>query len=130
MTAKPSRSLHLFLIVLTLAAVSSPGLAQASRYRVDVIVFMDHGGVGDEQPIPAQPINSSRAIDTDDNARLAAFGITALSASSFGLESEWIHLRNAVRFEPLIKLSWVQNAASSGTPLRISEGADKATSLL
>lgn len=123
MTATPRRFLRPFLIALALAAASLPGLAQASHYRVDVIVFVDNGGVGNEQPIPAQAVNTSRAISTDDASRLAASGITVLPASSFGLESEWAHLRNARRFRPVVKLSWVQNGASSGIPLRISAGA-------
>lgn len=126
MTTQPSRSLRPFLIALALIAVSLPGLAQASQYRVDVIVFMDNGGVGDERPIPAQAVNSSRAINTDAASRLAASGITVLPASSFGLESEWLHLRNTRRFRPVIKLSWVQNGTSSGIPLSISEGASVA----
>lgn len=124
MTAKPNRSLRTFLIMLALAAVSLPSLAHASHYRVDVIVFMDNGGVGDEQPIPAQQaVNASRAINTGDAARLAASGIRVLPTSSFGLQREWIALRNTRRFQPVIKLSWVQNGASSGTPLRVGEGA-------
>jgi len=122
MTVPQSRLFRLFALALTLAALTLPGLAQASRYRVDVIVFIDHGGVGDEQPVPARALNSSRVIDPGDASRLAASGINVLPPSSFGLQSEWQHLRNARRFQPVIKLSWVQNAASSGTPLRLSEG--------
>lgn len=122
MIVPQNRLFRLFALALTLAALTLPGLAQASRYRVDVIVFIDHGGVGDEQSVPARALNSSRVIDPGDASRLAASGINVLSPSSFGLQSEWQHLRNARRFKPVIKLSWVQNAASSGTPLRLSEG--------
>lgn len=123
MTASVTRSARLLLTVLTLTALALPGLAHASRYRVDAIVFMDNGGVGNEQPVPATPAgNASKAIDINDTARLAASGITVLPSSSFGLESEWQHLRNSGQFQPLIRLSWLQNGSSSGTPLQINEG--------
>lgn len=109
------------MLVLMLA-LCFPALAQADRYRVDVIVFLDHGSVGDEQPVALTAPQLSRGINPDDAGRLASAGIHVLPATDFGLQSEWQHLRNSRQFQPLIRLSWVQTAASSGTRLSLVGG--------
>lgn len=121
MTSRRRPTLRLFLTLLILACATLPGLAHASRYRVDVIVFMDNGGVGGEQPVAAVSV-ADNAISPDNTAALSAAGITLLPASNFGLVSQWQYLRDNRRFDPVVKLSWIQTRASSGTAIKISAG--------
>lgn len=121
-----SATLSLFVVCLIpLLTPMTVRAADAGRYRVDAIVFLDNGGVGDEQPLTAAP-SIATGIPYDDAGRLSAAGITRLSDASFGLDNEWRHLRNARRFRPLLRLVWVQTAAASGTPVAIDTAAGTA----
>ena len=123
MTTQPEHQCRPLALFMLIAAMILPGLAHASRYRVDAILFMESGGTGNEQPVPARSSSSDTpAIDINDTARLAAAGITMLPSSGFALQSQWQHLRHSGQFQPLMKLSWIQNSDSSGTALQIGEG--------
>jgi hypothetical protein len=111
-----------------IAVFSLPALAE--NWRVDLIVFVDlHAGF--EAGSAPQPPAAASAIDLQDSAALAAAGIRILPDAEFGLQEQWNRLRNARRFQPLIRLAWAQTdppaergpriALRHGEPLAISD---------
>jgi hypothetical protein len=94
-------------ILLTLSLLL-PLAAQAESYRVDLIVFVDKwGGAGELGRHPALP-DMSRALELGDSAGLSRAGISILPAEQFGLTPQWQKLQNSKRYQPVIRLSWVQ----------------------
>lgn len=104
-----------------LAALSPPALAET--YRVDLIVFLDKYASG-EAGHAALP-STEPSIALDDTAALTAVGITLLPDAQFGLQEQWNHLRNAARFQPLIRLAWTQKNPPSerGPALKLRQGS-------
>ena len=104
--------------------------AHAERYRVDLIVFADKTGVGDEAPRPAQPPDLTRSFEPTDSAKLRAAGIELLPDENFGLLNEWKKLSNSQRQQPLLRLAWVQKdpPAERGFSLRLRSGGPVAAS--
>lgn len=94
------------LILLTLAM---PFAAQAESYRVDLIVFLDKAGGGEWGRKPAPP-DLRRALELGDAAGLKSADITLLPPEQFALASQWQRLQNSKRYQPLIRLSWVQQS--------------------
>ncbi|SFF62157.1 Peptidoglycan-binding protein, CsiV [Fontimonas thermophila] len=108
-------------LLVLLAASSLP--AAADTYRVDLIVFLDKSATT-EAGMAAQAPSTDNAIALDDRATLAAFGIRILPDSEFGLQEQWNRLRNAARFQPLVRLAWTQTDPPSerGPALQIRHG--------
>jgi hypothetical protein len=94
-------------ILLTLTLLL-PLAAQAESYRVDLIVFVDKwasaGEAGRHSALP----DMSRALELSDSAGLRAADISILPVEQFGLSAQWQSLQNAKRFQPVIRLSWIQ----------------------
>ncbi|MEQ1437807.1 CsiV family protein [Fontimonas sp. SYSU GA230001] len=108
------------VFAVMLAVLSRPALAET--YRVDLIVFLDKYASG-EAGRAAQP-SAEPAIALDDTTALAAAGITLLPDAQFGLQEQWNRLRNAARFQPLIRLAWTQKDPPSerGPALKLRSG--------
>ncbi|MFA5939198.1 MAG: CsiV family protein [Sinimarinibacterium sp.] len=108
------------LFALALAFFSLPALAET--YRVDLIVFLDRYASGESGHAPVAP--AENAIALDDSAALTAAGITLLPDAEFGLQQQWTQLRNAARFQPLIRLAWTQKDPPSdrGPALKLRQG--------
>jgi hypothetical protein len=120
----PSRTIR-SLLAATLFATAS--LAQAADWRVDLIIFEDRnnrGGAPGEMAGPARAPESRDAIPLSDTARLSAAGIRMLPESDFGLQTQWNRLNNSQRFNPVMRLSWIQRdpPQRNGPRLRISHG--------
>ena len=100
-----------------------PLAAQAETYRVDLIVFLDKGSAGEVGRRPALP-NMSRAIELSDTGSLKSAGITLLSEDQFGLNDSWLHLKNSKRYQPVIRLAWIQKdpPADKGAALHLQWG--------
>lgn len=109
-----------FLTALALSLFGQPALAET--YRVDLIVFLDKYASG-EAGHPALP-SSEPAIVLEDAATLTAAGITLLPDAQFGLHEQWNRLRNAARFQPLVRLAWTQKDPPSerGPALKLRQG--------
>ncbi len=103
--------------------------AHAESYRVDLIVFADKTGVGDEAPLVYRSPGFSGAIEPADTARLRAAGIELIADGNFGLMEQWRKLSNSQRQQPLIRLAWVQKDPPSerGVSLRLRSGTPLAT---
>jgi hypothetical protein len=110
-----------FLLAVLLAGAATA--ARAETYRVDLIVFLDKSG-GSEAGRRVEAPNLAGAIDIDSPVALANAGITILPESQFALNDEWQHLRNAKRYQPLLKLAWTQKdpPAERGPSLRVHLG--------
>lgn len=102
-----------------------PAAAHAERYRVDLILFADKTGVGDESPQPAKVPELARALEPTDAVKLRAAGIEMLPDNDFGLLNEWKKLSNSQRQQPLLRLAWLQKdpPAERGVSLRLRAGA-------
>jgi hypothetical protein len=122
-----SPSFRLAWLALLIAVCTTP--AQAENWRVDLIVFVDSYASGESGSAPQPP--AAGAIDLQDSAALAAAGIRILPDAEFGLQEQWNRLRNARRFQPLIRVAWTQTdppaergpriALRHGEPLAISD---------
>jgi hypothetical protein len=97
-----------FLAPLIAALLLLPATAFAERYRVDLIVFLDRGGYSTEAPRAYRLPDLSRALELNSPA-LTRAGIQLLDEASFGLNTEWQKLRTSRRYQPLIKLAWLQS---------------------
>lgn len=116
----PSRLRRLALALVLLL----PGLAQAERYRVDLIVFADRSGAGGEGPRTVQAPVLERSAFPSETAELRAAGIEVLPDTSFGLTDAWTRLRNSRNHQPLLRLAWLQKdpPAERGVGLRLRHG--------
>lgn len=104
-------------------ALMLPTLAGANTYRVDLIVFLDKTAPT-EQGRRYTPPQISGALALDNVGALRAAGITLIDDASFGLNDQWQRLRTAKRYQPLMRLAWVQRNPPAGrsTPLRLMSG--------
>lgn len=120
MTITPRRTLALALLVGTLL----PAVAQAERYRVDLIVFADRSGAGGESPRAVQAPALERSAFPSEAQELRAAGIEVLPDASFGLTDAWTRLRNSRNYQPLLRLAWLQKdpPAERGLALRLRHG--------
>lgn len=112
-----------YIVAAVLFGLAIP--AHAERYRVDLILFADKTGVGDEAPLPAQAPDLARSLEPTDTAKLRAAGIEMLPDENFGLLDEWKKLSNSQRQQPLLRLAWLQKDPPSerGVSLRLRSGA-------
>lgn len=100
-----------------------PCIVYAKKYRVDVLVFLNTAVATEEQPIPTKlSMVPTQGLDPGNTKKLTAAGITIPPSSHFILWREWDQLRSSAQFKPLLRLTWIQSGASSGTPLRIQAG--------
>jgi hypothetical protein len=93
--------------LILLALLFLPLGALAARYRVDVIVFLDNGGYSTEKPRPFRPVDVSQALEPDA-AALTGTPIQLIPDSAFGMEDLWRKLRTSRRYQPMVKLAWLQ----------------------
>ena len=109
-------------ILLPLLAVL-PLAAHAERYRVDLIVFLDRGGMTTELGKPFVPPDLTKALEPDP-AALAGTGIDLIPDTAFGMPEVWNRLRYSKRYQPLLKLAWIQAdpTAERALPLHIHNG--------
>lgn len=96
--------------------------ARAATYRVDLIVFLDKYASAEAGSAP-QPL-ADNALSLQNEAALAAAGIRVLPESEFGLTEQWNRLRNAARFQPLLRIAWTQKDPPSerGPALQLRYG--------
>lgn len=92
---------------LLLAMLCLPLQALAEVYRVDLIVFLDKNDATELGRTPA-PVDLGKVVELDNAAALKAAGITVLPDDQFGLTDQWQRLKTAKRYQPLIKLAWLQ----------------------
>lgn len=106
------------------AALLLPGVAQAERYRVDLIVFADRSGTGGEGPRAVQAPALERSAFPSEAEELRAAGIEILPDSAFGLGESWTRLRNSRNHQPLLRLAWLQKdpPAERGLAIRLRQG--------
>lgn len=100
------------------------GLLQAQVYRIDAIVFLDrHAATEGGQPLPGRPLLDS--ISGEDVDSLQSARISVLPEEDFALAQQWNRLRNAQRYQPLVRLSWIQDTPpeTNGPRLRVESGA-------
>ncbi|MHA7833326.1 MAG: CsiV family protein [Algiphilus sp.] len=93
--------------------------AHAERWRVDVIVVHDrNSGIYEtENAVKPSFFNDGKAIPLGDTARLGAQGIKLLPDGDSILRQQWTRLSNSQRFEPVLRLAWVQtNPPRRGGP--------------
>jgi hypothetical protein len=125
MTLKPLHALPRLVHILAGATLLlASGVLQAQVYRIDAIVFLDrHAATEGGQPLPGRPLLNRIAVD--DAEALQAARITLLPEDDFALTQQWNRLRNAQRYQPLVRLSWTQDTPpeSNGPRLQIESGA-------
>ncbi len=118
-------SRHLLFPLASLAlAMLLPLDAHAERYRIDLVVFLDRGGSTAELPKPFAPPDLTRALEPDA-ASLAGKNIELLPEAAFGMPEVWNRLRTSRRYQPLLKMAWLQNdpPADRSLPLHVHSGA-------
>jgi hypothetical protein len=110
------------LALLLVAAM--PLVAHAERYRIDLIVFLDKGGMTTELPKPFVAPDLSKALELDA-AALAGSSIELVPDAAFGMPEVWNRLRYSKRYQPLVKLAFMQTdpTADRALPLHIHSGA-------
>lgn len=110
---------RLHTIALSLALLLAPLAAQADRYRVEALVFLNPPPA-EAGHAPQQP-ELARAYPLDDSSGLANAGINLQADSSSVLSAEWANLRAAKRYQPLLRLAWTQDSppAANGPALRL-----------
>jgi len=86
--------------------------AWSAQWRVDLIVFADRDhayfDAGDVRIAPSAELPGD-AIPLEDSARLSAAGIRVLAPGDTVLSRQWSRLANSQRFEPGLRLSWLQD---------------------
>lgn len=109
-----------FLLLILLA----PWAAQAETYRVDLIVYLDKSAAGEVGRRPVLPGNMSRAIELTDTGALRSAGISLLPDEQFALNDPWMRLKNSKRYQPVIRLAWIQKdpPADKGAALHLQWG--------
>lgn len=103
------------------------GSVAAETYRMDVIVFLDLSIAGEAGGAPLAP-SVGHVLGLENQAALAAAGITVLPEEQFGLQEQWQRLRNSKRYRPLLRLAWTQAdpPAERGPALRLRLGQAQA----
>lgn len=104
---------------LTLALLLAPLAAQADRYRVEALVFLNPASA--EAGHTPQAPGLAQAYALDDAHGLAGAGISLQADSANVLSAEWANLRAAKRYQPLLRLAWTQDSppAANGPALRL-----------
>lgn len=113
-------------IVFVAAALFSCA-AHAERWRVDIVVVQDRNDGIYETENALQPsfFDDGKAIPLDDTRRLAAQGIKVLPDSDSILRQQWTRLSNSQRFEPVLRLAWIQtNPPRHGGPALLLRHGD------
>ncbi|HUS24745.1 MAG TPA: CsiV family protein [Candidatus Binatia bacterium] len=115
---------RLSLLAAGLIALCTALPAQAEKYRVDLIVFLDQSGPAGESLGPPRTPDSANAFEPTEIARLRAAGIEILPDERFGLMQQWQRLKNSRRQEPVLRVAWLQKdpPAERGTALRLRWG--------
>lgn len=110
------------LVALALLA-ALPFAVQAERYRVDLIVFLDRGGMTSELPKAFAPPDLKNALELDP-AALAGTSIELIPDAAFGMPDVWNRLRYSKRYQPLLKLAFLQTDPNPdrALPLRLRHG--------
>lgn len=114
--------------LLAVALLLAPLAAQAERYRVDLIVFRDLYPSSEQgrdyQPPPPTTAPVAGVLELND-PRAAAAGIEVLPEAQFGLADLWQKLRGSRRYQPLVRLAWLQDdpPAERSLALRLRHGA-------
>lgn len=100
-----------------------PGAAGANTYRVDLIVFLDKHAAAEQGRAPVIA-DTGKAIDLANTAALKAAGIEILPDDQFALTDQWQRLKTAKRYQPLIRLAWLQKnpPADASATLRLKWG--------
>lgn len=113
--------MKIFIALLLLLAGLSP--ASAETYRVDLIVFLDKSA-SSEQSRAASALDTSHWLDLKNAGALKIAGIEILPDEQFGLTDAWQRLKTAKRYQPLIKLAWLQKDPPSerGSTLQLKWG--------
>lgn len=120
MNALLSKSLR----CLALVALVAPLAAQAERYRVDLIVFIDRSGPAGESTQPLLLPEIAKALEPFETTPLRNAGIELLPDASFGLTEEWKRLKNSRNHQPILRLAWLQKdpPLERGPALRLHWG--------
>jgi hypothetical protein len=121
MTAMLRALTYLFI---SAGLLGGPALAQSPQYRMDVIVFLDrHASTEGGQPLPGR--RQAPGLSLDDDFALAAARINLLPEDDFALTQQWNRLNNAQRYQPLVRLSWLQTnpPEKNGPRLHVEDGA-------
>lgn len=112
-------SMKLRTLPLALALLLAPLAAQAERYRVEALVFLNPATAeaGRAPQRPALP----QVLSLDDANGLRAAGIELQADSATVLANEWNALRTGRRYQPLLRLAWTQPAPgpAGGAGLRL-----------
>jgi hypothetical protein len=110
---------------LALLALAAPVAAQAERYRVDLIVFIDRSAAAGESTQQLQLPDVGRALEPFETVPLRNAGIELLPDEQFGLAQEWQHLKNSRNHQPILRLAWLQRDPPSekGTAIRLHWGS-------
>ncbi|MDP3856127.1 MAG: CsiV family protein [Stagnimonas sp.] len=97
---------------LALALLLAPLAAQADRYRVEALVFLNP--TPSESGHAPQHPDIPQALALDDSNGLRAAGISLLPDSNSVLSAEWNQLRASKRYQPLLRLAWIQDQPGGG----------------
>lgn len=110
--------------IVLLCALLAPASAFADTYRVDLIVFLDKTENPAEFGRSAAPPDTARALDIANAAGLKSNGIEILPDDQFALTDQWQRLKTAKRYQPLIRLAWLQRdpPAERSPALRLKWG--------
>ncbi|MEK6805533.1 MAG: CsiV family protein [Pseudomonadota bacterium] len=116
------RPLFFLLLIATSAFAQTPAPAPDTRYRVDLILFLDKQGA--ETPGNAQALEVEQLLEPDDAPTLESVGIQRLPESETALAKELQQLRRSKRYQPLTTLSWIQKnpPAERGPALHLRWG--------
>ena len=114
---------YLPVIALLFVLSASPTAAHADTYRVDLIVFLDKSSITELGRAPQLP-DTGKALDIANAAALKQAGIEILPDEQFALTDQWQRLKTAKRYQPLLRLAWLQKnpPADRSTPLRLKWG--------
>lgn len=96
--------------MVLLAAMLLSFTAHADRWRVDILIVSDrnYGFSEQENALAPSIFSGDEIIPVEDRNRLAAHGIRMLPANDSILDQQWSRLANSQRFEPILRLAWVQ----------------------
>lgn len=114
-----------FVRCLAVLALAAPLAAQAERYRVDAIVFIDRSAPAGESTQPLVLPDVAKALEPFEATPLRNAGIEILPDEQFGLVEEWQRLRNSKNHQPILRLAWLQKdpPAERGPSIRLHWGS-------
>ena len=92
----------------------------ADNYKVELIVFRDLQPPARRTPLPPMAVNTSNAVDLNDQSALRNNGIRV---SAGGLGGIWRVLGNSANYHPMLRVSWIQSgrSPSDAVPLRLHD---------